>query len=47
MINADLVRDTQIFPTDEQVKSFWLLEPMSPTIRCVANQLWTQFKAGR
>lgn len=47
MINANLVNDTSIYPTSEQVKTYFVLQPIDPDIRHTINKLWLDFKADR
>jgi putrescine transport system substrate-binding protein len=47
MIDPAVEKDTSIYPTSDQVKSYFVLQPIDPDIRRTMNALWLQFKANR
>ncbi|MDR8729636.1 extracellular solute-binding protein [Burkholderia pseudomultivorans] len=47
LIAPALLADTSIYPNSEQVKHYFVLEPIDPEIRRTINALWLQFKANR
>lgn len=47
LIAANLVNDTTVYPTDDQLKSYFVFKPIDPDILHMINKMWLEFKAGR
>jgi len=47
MIRPDLLADTNIFPTQEQMKSFFTVSAVPPSVERQRTRMWARFKAGQ
>jgi putrescine transport system substrate-binding protein len=47
MIRPELLADTNIFPTPEQVKSFFTVSAVPPAVERQRSRMWARFKAGQ
>jgi putrescine transport system substrate-binding protein len=47
MIRPDLLADTNIFPTPEQMKSFFTVTAVPPAVERQRTRMWARFKAGQ
>jgi putrescine transport system substrate-binding protein len=47
MIRPELLADTNIFPTPEQMKTFFTIGPVPPSAARQRTRMWDRFKAGR
>jgi putrescine transport system substrate-binding protein len=46
MIRPELLADTNIFPTPEQMQAFFTIGPVPPTAARERTRMWARFKAG-
>lgn len=46
LIDEDVTGNTAAYPTDEQVKDMYSLNPLPPKIERIRTRTWTNFKAG-
>jgi len=47
MIRPELLADTNIFPTQEQMKSFFTVSAVPPAVERQRTRMWARFKAGQ
>ena len=47
MIRPELLADTNIFPTPEQMKSFFTVSAVPPAVERQRTRMWARFKAGQ
>jgi putrescine transport system substrate-binding protein len=47
MIRPELLADTNIFPTPEQMKSFFTVSAVPPAVERRRSRMWARFKAGQ
>ncbi len=47
MIRPELLADTNVFPTDAQMKSFFTPSAVPQAAERIRNRMWARFKAGR
>ena len=47
MIRPELLADTNIFPTPEQIATFFTIGPVPPAAARERTRMWARFKAGR
>ncbi len=47
MIRPELLADTNVFPTPEQIATFFTIGPVPPAAARERTRMWARFKAGR
>lgn len=47
LVKPDVASDTSVYPTSEQVKTYFVMRPIDPDIRRTINKMWLDFKADR
>ena len=47
LINPELLANTNIYPTSEMLKDYFVFEPIEPDLLRLMNRLWVQLKSGR
>jgi putrescine transport system substrate-binding protein len=47
MLEEDLLSDTSVYPTEEMMKSMYIVTPYDPRTQRVVTRLWTKVKSGQ
>jgi len=47
LIDQQILADTNIYPTSDMLKDYFVFEPIEPELLRLMNRLWVQFKSGR
>ena len=47
MLDEELLSDTSVYPTDEMMKSMYIVTPYSPRVQRQVTRMWTKIKSGQ
>jgi len=47
MLDEELLSDTSVYPTDEMMKSMYIVTPYEPRVQRQVTRLWTKVKSGQ
>ena len=47
LLDEELLSDTSVYPTDEMMKSMYIVTPYEPRVQRQVTRMWTKIKSGQ